>query len=119
MSRRTERVSELLRRQLSVLLSSEVHDPRLPALVSISRVVLSQDLRHANVYVSIMGTTEEKRSGMKVLQAAAGFMHRALQPRLDMRYVPELLFQLDESIEAGDRTLRIMDQLDTPSRPDQ
>ncbi|MFH1140856.1 MAG: 30S ribosome-binding factor RbfA [Chloroflexota bacterium] len=119
MNRRAERFSELLRKELSVLLATEVHDPRLPALVSITRVGVTDDLRHANVYVSIMGTGEEKQSGMKVLKDAAGFLHRALKPRLDIRYVPELSFQLDESIEAGDRTLRIMDGLDSSAEPSQ
>lgn len=119
MSRRAERVSELLRKELSMVLATEVHDPRLPALVSITRVGVSDDLRHANVYVSIMGASEEKRSGMKVLKDAAGFMHRALKPRLDIRYVPELSFHLDESIEAGNRTLRIMDSLDSSNERSQ
>ncbi|MEK7777891.1 MAG: 30S ribosome-binding factor RbfA [Chloroflexota bacterium] len=119
MSRRAERLSELLRKELSLLLATEVHDPRLPALISITRVGVSDDLRQANVYVSIMGAGEEKRLGMKVLKDAAGFMHRALRPRLDIRYVPEMSFQLDESIEAGDRTLRIMDGLDSSTGPSQ
>ena len=119
MSRRAERVSELLRRELSMLLATEVHDPRLPALVSITRVGVTDDLRRANVYVSIMGTGDEKKTAMMVLKDAAGFMHRALKPRLDMRYVPELAFQLDESIEAGDRMFRLMDGLDSSTGPSQ
>lgn len=115
MSRRAERVSGLLRRELSMLVATEVHDPRLPALVSITRVDLTEDLRRASIYVSIMGTVEEKRSGMKVLKDAAGFMHRTLRPRLNIRYVPELSFQLDESIEANDRMQRIMGGLDSSS----
>ena len=119
MSRRAERVSELLRKELSLLFAAEVHDPRLPAMLSITRVGVSVDLRHASVYVSIMGTDAEKRLGLKVLKDAAGFLHRALRPRLDIRYVPELSFQLDDSIEAGDRMLRIMNELDSSNGPAQ
>ena len=114
MSRRTERVGELLREELSWLLAREMSDPRLPLLVTITRVNVSADLRQAKVFVSIMGSDEEKRSAMKVLQAAVGFLWRALKPRLTLRYVPGLSFQLDESIEEGTRMLQIMDKLDLP-----
>ena len=111
MTRRTERVSELLREEISWLLANEIHDPRLPALVSITRVDLSIDLRHANVYVSILGSVEEKLAGMKMLKTAAGFLHRALISRLTLRAVPELAFQLDESIETGVRMQRLIGNL--------
>ena len=113
MSRRTERISELLRKELSLLVANEINDPRLPALVSITQVDVSVDLHHANVYVSIMGSNEEKRSGMKMLKDASGFLHHALKPRVALRYIPDLSFQLDESIEAGDRLLRIINDLDS------
>ena len=114
MSRRTERVNELLRKELSWLLAKEMNDPRLPMLVTITGVEVSMDLRHAKVFVSIMGSDEEKASTTKILQAAAGFLHRQLKPRLSLRYVPSLSFRLDESIEEGDRMLQIMDNLDPP-----
>lgn len=114
MSRRTERVNELLREELSWLLATEMNDPRLPLLVTITRVAVSADLRHAQVFVSIMGSNEEKQSAIRMLQAAAGFLHRALKPRLTLRYVPGLLFQLDDSIEEGARMLQIMDELYSP-----
>ncbi len=119
MSRRTERVNELLRKELSSLVANQINDPRLPALVSITRVDVSVDLHHANVYVSIMGSNEQKRSGMKTLKDAAGFLHHALKPRLALRYIPDLSFQLDESIEASDRMLRIMNDLDSGPGPSQ
>ena len=115
MSRRTERVNELLRKELSWLLAKEMNDPRLPLLVTITRVTVATDLRNARVFVSIMGADEEKRSAIRMLQAAAGFLHRALKPRLTLRYVPGLSFHLDESIEEGARMLQIMDKLDLPS----
>ena len=117
MSRRTQRVNELLRTELSWLLSNAMHDPRLPLLVSITRVDASVDLRHAWVHVSVMGEDEEKKAAVKMLQAAAGFLHRELMPRVELRYVPALTFQLDESIEQGARTLQALDQLQEPPRP--
>ncbi len=119
MSRRTDRLGELLREELSWLFANQMHDPRLPMLVSITRVSVSQDLRHANVFISVMGSQEEKQSALKVISAAGGFLHRELKPRLTLRYIPELSFRLDESIEAGDKTLRILNELDSPSETSQ
>lgn len=117
MSRRTQRINELLRQELSWLLAKEMKDPRLPLLVTITRVEVATDLRYARVFVSIMGSDEEKGSAMKMLQAAAGFLHRSLKPRLTLRYVPDLSFHLDESIEEGARMLQIMDRLNPPPEP--
>ncbi len=119
MSRRTERVNELIRKELSWLLAKEMNDPRLPVLVTITRVDVSSDLRHGKVYVSIMGSDEEKRSALRMLQAATGFLHHELKPRLTLRYIPVLSFQLDDSIEEGTRMLQIMDKLQSPPRSSQ
>ena len=111
MSRRLERVNELLRQELSQLVARELRDPRVPLLVTITRVDTSVDLQHARVYISVMGDSEEKGAAMAALQSAAGFLRRTLRPRLAMRYVPILSFHLDESIEEGDRMLRAIEEL--------
>ena len=117
MSRRTQRINELLRQELSWLLAKEMNDPRLPLLVTITHVEVAADLRYARVFVSIMGSDEEKRSVVRILQAAAGFLQRSLKPRLALRYVPGLSFRLDESIEEGARMLQTMDRLDSSREP--
>lgn len=110
-------MGELLREELSRLVTSEMHDPRLPTLLSITRVAVSADLRHASVHVSIMGDDKEKRSAIQALKSAAGFLRRGLRPRLSLRYVPELSFQLDESIETGARTLQVINELGSSPGP--
>ena len=117
MSRRTDRVNELLRKELSWLMANEMNDPRLPLLVTITRVGIAGDLRHASVFVSIMGNNDEKRSAIRMLQAATGFLRRSLRPRLTLRHVPNLSFQLDETIESDERMLQIMDELQLPPGP--
>ena len=112
MSRRTQRVNELLRQELSWLLTKEMNDPRLPVLVSITMVDVSADLRHAKVFISIMGEAEEKRTAVAMLQSATGFLQRELKPRLVLRFVPHLSFHLDNSIEEGNRMLQVMDNID-------
>ncbi|MBI4310236.1 MAG: 30S ribosome-binding factor RbfA [Chloroflexi bacterium] len=111
MSRRTDRLNELLREEISWLVSREMRDPRLSVLVTITRVAVSVDLRQAVVYVSVMGTAEEKQATLEMLRSAAGFLQHSLKPKLDVRHVPALLFKLDQSIEEGIRLTQILDTL--------
>lgn len=115
MTRRTERVGELLRKEVSWVLANQMADPRLPTLVSITNVEISADLRRAKVFVSVMGTEDDQRSTMQMLQSAARFIQRELKPKLTLRYVPVLTFQLDRSLEEGARLLSIMDGAPSPA----
>ena len=110
-TRRRERVGELIREEISDLIRREVRDPRLGGLISVTEVVTSPDLRYAKVYVSIMGTEEEKQQVEKGLAAAAGFLRKGLGERLSLRYTPELSFHRDESIERGSRLLQIIKEV--------
>jgi ribosome-binding factor A len=111
MSRRTERVSELLREELSDLLLRELRDPRLDGLISITRVELSPDLYNARVFVSVMSETADPDEALKALNAAAGFLHKELVHRLEMRRVPFLTFHLDKSIEEGAAVLEKLNRV--------
>ena len=111
MSRRQERVNHLLRQEISKLLAREVNDPRLPAVISVTRVEVSADLRHAKVLISVLGDAKEKGNALAGLNSAAGFLHRILRQRLSLRHIPNLFFSLDESIEHGQELLDILDSL--------
>lgn len=110
MSRRTARVNDLLRERLSELLQRELKDPRISGLVSITAVEVSPDFRTARVYVSVLGTTEDRATTLQGLRSAAGFLHRGLES-LALRRVPELSFVSDESMERGDRLSRLIGQI--------
>ena len=110
MTRRTERINDLLREEISDLVRNEVKDPRVGGLISITEVDVAPDLRQAKVFVSVMGTDEEKVATFRVLRAAAGFLQRALRKRLTIRRVPELTFLADESMEHGARILALIDE---------
>jgi ribosome-binding factor A len=110
-TRRMARVNDLIRREISDLLLREARDPRLSGLLSVTEVVTSPDLRHAKIYVSVMGSDDEKRQAEEGLAAACGFLRRSLGARLTLRYVPELTFERDESIERGSRLLELMKQV--------
>ena len=111
MNRRTARVNDLLREELSQMVSRQPKDPRLAALLTISEVAVSGDLAVARVYISVLGTPEEQQSVMEGLASAAGFLRRELGSRLKLRRVPELRFIQDTSIEEGSRLLDLINQV--------
>ena len=109
MSRRVDRVNELLRTEISNLLAREIKDPRLARVVSITEVVASSDLRSARVYVSVMGRETDRKAAMDGIRSAASFLRRELRERVNLRHTPHLTFVLDDSIEEGARVLRLIE----------
>ncbi|TET25777.1 MAG: 30S ribosome-binding factor RbfA [Dehalococcoidia bacterium] len=119
MARRIERLNNLIRQEISQLLQRQVKDPRLGSFVAITEVSISPDLKYARIFVSHIGSEEEKQETMKGLAAASGFFRRQLAKRLKLRFIPELSFHWDGSIEQGARLLELIDQATTDSAPDQ
>lgn len=113
MSRRTDRVNEQLREEISTLLARQIKDPRLNRVISITRVVTSGDLRSATVYISVMGNQETKQTALNGIQSAASFLRRELRDRINMRHTPFMTYKLDESLEEADQVLRLMNQVRT------
>lgn len=111
MSRRTERLNSLIRRDLSELIRNEVKDPRVAVEMSVTRVDTSADVQHAKVYVSVFGTLHEKEDAIAGLEDASGFIRRQLRGRLETRNVPLLRFILDDTLEEGNEMLRLLDSL--------
>ncbi len=101
MTRRTERIQELMREELSELIMHDLRDPRLDGVISITRVEVTPDLSNARIFVSVMSETASPEEAVKALQTASGFMHKELVHRLDMRKVPFLDFRLDNSLSEG------------------
>ena len=119
MARRMERVNQLLREELSHLAQRQLKDPRLGALMTITEVDVSPDLRHARVYVSVMGEAEEQQDAIEALSAAAGYLRRGLHGRLKLRNIPELHFHRDRSMEHGSHLLTLIDQVNAAPVHDQ
>lgn len=101
MNERIHRISEEVRKEISNIVQNELKDPRLPTMVSIIAVDITKDLRYAKVYVSVLGNDEEKKNAMSALKSAAGFIRREIGHRVQIRYTPEIHFELDQSIEHG------------------
>ena len=113
MSRRTERLNHLLRQEITDLLQREAKDPRLSAMVSVTRVSVSSDLRYAKVFISVLGTEEEKKGVLAGLHAASGFLRRQLASRLTLRYTPDLTFTYDDTMEQAGKVLELIQQVST------
>ncbi|MBI3975045.1 MAG: 30S ribosome-binding factor RbfA [Armatimonadetes bacterium] len=116
MSVRREKLQELFKEEASAILQRRLRDPRV-GFVSVTDVELSADLRHAKIFVSVLGDEEAKRSTMAALEGAAGFVRTELGRRVRMRFVPEVLFRLDESIERGARVNALLRQVVPPQTP--
>jgi ribosome-binding factor A len=113
MSRRTDRINEQLREELSMVLARQVKDPRLNAVISITRVESSNDLRSARVYISVMGNKETKQEALEGLQSAASFLRREIRDRINMKHTPFMTYLLDDSLEEASHVLNIMDRIRT------
>jgi ribosome-binding factor A len=111
MSQRTDRLDSQIRSELMELLQREMKDPRI-GFATITRVETARDLGSARVWVSILGTEEEREKTMKALTAASPWLRRRLAERLTIRHMPQLVIKHDDSIEAGDRVLRLLRELD-------
>jgi len=111
MAHRIERVNNLIRREISELIQRELRDPRLDTFVAVTEVTTSPDLKYAKVVVSCISGKQEEEETLGVLNAAAGFLRTELAKNLRLRRIPELSFHWDDSIEHGDRILRLIDQV--------
>ncbi len=111
MSRRVQRLNHLFREELSDIIRTELSDPRVGEIVSITRVNVSADLEKADAYVSVLGDADEKAATIKALTHAAPFLRRHLIERIRIRRVPHLHFELDETIEEAARVLDLMRQV--------
>ena len=98
-SNRIGRINEEIQRELADLLRT-LKDPRVQAMISVTRVETTGDLRYAKVYISVL-EKERSRDVLKGLKSAGGFLRREIGNRLQLRYTPELVFELDDSIEHG------------------
>ncbi len=106
---RQEKLGEQFAAELSELIRTRLKDPRV-GFASITRVEVSGDLRHAKVFVSVMGTPDEQKATMKGLSNASGYLRHELATRIPLRYMPEIGFKLDTSIEEGARVLELIKQ---------
>lgn len=107
-SGRVVRLNSLLKEVISEVIRDQVRNPHVSQLVTVTRVDITKDLHHAKVYISVIGTEEEKAESLRALNTAAGFIAVNASKKVVLRYFPELHFKLDDSV---DKHMRIEELL--------
>jgi ribosome-binding factor A len=118
MTARTDRIDELLRQEIGAIIAREISDPRV-GFATITSVETAPDLRHAKVFVSIIGQPTERKEALRALGRAMPFVRHELGKRLRLQRIPEFHLELDDTLERGTRVLRLLDELEAGNNPDE
>jgi len=110
MKRHEQRLSKLIKQEISSLLERKVNDPRLKSLVSVTEVQLSADIKYAKVFISILGSEADRKEVLAGFNSASSFLQRELASHLTLRNAPKLSFHYDDSIERGIRMLDLIQE---------
>ena len=117
MSRRSERLNDLLRELVAEIIARELKDPRLQLeLLSVTEVHLSPDFRHARVQVSILGSEAEQTAAIDALNRGSAFIRRQLKPRLTLKAIPSLRFEHDARLQRDQEMLQFIDRVGQEDR---
>jgi len=109
--RRPDRVAEAIREEIATFLAEGARDPRIVGFVTVTAVEVSRDLRHAKVFVSVMGSDAERTSTMEGLAAVAPALRGPIGRALRLRVAPEIAFRLDESVARAARIETLLEQI--------
>src|SRR5205809_4220547 len=118
MTQRTDRVDELLRQEIGQILARDVADPRI-GFATVTDVETSPDLRHARVWVSVIGQKADREATIQALERAMPFVRRELGTRLRIKRIPELHVRVDDSAERGTRVLHLLSELESGVTPEE
>jgi ribosome-binding factor A len=109
-SSRAHRVGELIKEEISEIILRELKDPRI-GFVTITGVDVTRDLKHADVFISVLGSKREKAETLSALAKGTGFLRKELAKRIGLKFFPELTFAIDPSIAAGMKIDKIIRKL--------
>ncbi len=107
--KRSDRLGDLIQREISDILHRRIKDPRI-GFCTIVRVDMSDDLRHAKIRVSIMGSESQQKSTLAGLKSASGFIRREVGRKIALRHTPEIVFVLDKSVEHSFRIAQLIEE---------
>lgn len=106
-SNRMNKIDEELKKEISSIISTELKNPHLTGLISVSKVKTTPDLRYAKVYVTMINE-KSKKENLSILKKSSGFIRSEIAKKINLRYTPELVFEFDESLEYGTRIDEIL-----------
>jgi ribosome-binding factor A len=109
---RVGRVGEQIKKELSQMIQMELKDPGI-GFVTVTGVEVTPDLSQARVFLSVLGSDEQKEATLQALSRAKGFLRTELGKRIRLRHTPDLLFKFDTSIEYGSRIERLLEQINS------
>jgi ribosome-binding factor A len=109
-SRRPQRLALQIQQEVSLMISRDMKDRRV-GFVTVTGVQLTPDLRHARIFISMMGSESEKEESLEALNHATGWVRHELGQRIRMKFIPEIVFQFDTSQEYGDHIDRLIDEI--------
>ena len=109
---RSDRISQQIKRELSEIIQrNEIKDDRIGGLVTVTHVEVSGDLRDVKVYFSVYGEEAQRVGTLAALESSAGFLRGELCRRLGIRFAPELVFKLDDSLERGNKVTELLEKI--------
>ncbi len=108
---REQRVNEEVKRELTAVLR-QLKDPRISGMVSVLKTNVTKDLKFCKVYISVFGDESSKKDVLKGLNSAKGFIRKEIASALSLRVTPEFIFEIDNSLEEGNRILKMMESLE-------
>ncbi len=114
--KRSERVREMMIEEISDIIRNELKDPRI-GFVTVMDADVAHNLRHADIYVSPMGTEEQKKNTIKGITSAAPYIRRLLGQRMKIKFVPEIAFKWDHTAEYSDRINRLLHSIKEKKNP--
>jgi ribosome-binding factor A len=107
---RVNRISEEYKREISDIIKNGIKDPRIADFTSVMSVDVTRDLKYAKVYISVLGDEKKKEDTMIGLRSAAGYVRKEMGKRVKLRYTPEIIFELDTTIEHGIYISKLIDE---------
>ncbi|MCH9632139.1 MAG: Ribosome-binding factor A [Chlamydiae bacterium] len=116
-NKRTFRLNSLLREVISEVIRSDVKNPNIHELLTVTEVDISRDLHSAKVYISVIGPQSEKDKTLKALQSASGYVGVTAAKKVTLRYFPQLTFKLDESVEKHMQIDELLNKINIDKNP--
>lgn len=109
--KRVQRIGEELRRVISDIIRSKIKDPRIPEIISVTNVIVTNDLSFAKIFVEIMGTKEEQEEALEGLNSAKGFIKKEISTEVKLRQMPELIFIIDETLDINQKMEKLIEEV--------
>lgn len=107
---RMDKVNETLRKEISLIIDQDLKNPNITGMISVTKVKTSPDLKSAKIYISLLNS-KSKKNTIEGLKNASGYIRSEIAKRVNLRYTPELIFEIDETIEYGSRIENILKEI--------